>query len=70
MDKNCNSCKKSFFEACETLKNNKEYQKIIKDDPVYIKEIDFKESFCCENYQSRYIEYPINVKKSIMKIIY
>lgn len=56
-DKNCNNCKFGFFKTCETLKNNKEYQKITS----FIEKFNFKNNFICNNYKSIYIEYPIEV---------
>lgn len=62
--RNCNSCKHSLFGRCETLKNNKEYQELAKEDnllnPV---KFEFKEKYICDDYKSMYIEYPIEVSK-------
>jgi hypothetical protein len=63
--RNCNTC--NFvrgFKTCETLKNNAEYQEIIKEDIAFnTAKWKFKDNFICDNYKSRYIEYPIEVSK-------
>ncbi len=61
--RNCNSCKFSFMNRCETLKNNKEFQKIWNGRSDILADFKFKDSFVCDNYKSRYIEYPIEVSK-------
>jgi hypothetical protein len=61
--RNCNTCKFSMFDRCETLKSNEEYQKI-KDNGIFDHgKWDFQESFICDNYKCIYIEYPIEVSK-------
>lgn len=61
--RNCNSCKNGLFARCEGLKNNGEYQ-TIRSAPMSIRAAhDFKENFICDEYRSRYIEYPIEVSK-------
>lgn len=73
--RNCLTCKKdSPFFKCNILKNNEEYQSILKSvlskgevnegDEEYSNEAyEFKEKFICDNFKSRYIEYPIEVSK-------
>lgn len=71
----CYNCRKdSVFNRCTTLMENEEYKKLIQqavveedideDDAAYSdKPYDFTKSFVCENYKSKYIEYPIEVSK-------
>lgn len=73
--RSCLTCKKdSIFKKCERLKNNKEYQELLeevalkdnisKSDAEYSDEPwEFKGDFICEDYKSKYIEYPIEVSK-------
>ncbi len=61
--RNCNSCKFSFLNRCETLKSNKDFQKIINGKFDILADYEFKDNFICDNYKSRYIEYPIEVSK-------
>lgn len=63
--RNCNTCKSGLFARCETLKNNEEYQKITTNGRFdgMIEKHKFKDSFICDSYKSRYIEYPIEVSK-------
>lgn len=65
MKKNCTNCKYSFFTICDTLKNNSEFMKIAESDNNILSDElwNFKESFVCENFKSKYIEYPIEVSK-------
>lgn len=58
--KNCNSCKFSRFERCETLKNNEEYQGL-PNNILGMEKLEFKENFICDCYKSMYIEFPIEV---------
>ncbi|QUH21827.1 hypothetical protein [Alkaliphilus sp. B6464] len=57
--KNCSTCKFGMFIICQTLKNNEEYQQI----KEYKKIWEFKQNFSCDNYESIFIEYPIEVSK-------
>ncbi|MBZ9635615.1 hypothetical protein [Clostridium sp. FP1] len=63
--RNCNTCKHgNIFGKCETLKNNEDYQAIIKDSkPFDTGKWRFKDNFICDNYKCRYIEYPLEVSK-------
>lgn len=63
--KNCNTCKHGMlFGNCKELNNNEEFQNILKENKFFNgKEYSFKEKFICDNYKSRYIEYPIEVSK-------
>ena len=61
--KNCHSCKFGFMNKCEALKNNKEFQEIINGKFNMFADFEFKDKFICDNYKSRYIEYPIEVSK-------
>ncbi len=61
--RNCNTCKLGLFSRCDGLKNNEEYQEICKEKFDILKDHKFKENFICDNYKSRYIEYPIEVFK-------
>ena len=61
--RNCNTCKLSMFERCDTLKNNAEYQAIQDEGFLDIGKFKFKENFICDSYNSLYIEYPIQVSK-------
>jgi hypothetical protein len=54
-----------MLQTCETLKNNKEYMKIKEEDFLSPKRWKFKDNFICDQYKSRYIEYPIEVTKII-----
>lgn len=63
--RNCNTCKFSFFQTCDTLKNNAEYQSINDRGIFSTKKWEFKDDFICDNYKSMYIEYPIEVSKII-----
>lgn len=59
--KNCNNCKLGLL-GCNTLKNNKEFMNIFNENQLFNKkEWDFKENFLCDMYESKYIEYPIEV---------
>lgn len=55
--KNCNSCIHGFFSKCDALKNNREFQEITN----FVERHEFKANFICDEYKSRYIEYPIEV---------
>ena len=61
--KNCNNCKFSFLNRCEVLKSNKEFQKIINGKFDMLADYEFKNNFICDNYESIYIEYPIEISK-------
>lgn len=61
--RNCNSCKFSFLNRCEVLKNNKEFQEIKNAKFDMLADFEFKNNFICDNYKSRFIEYPIEVSK-------
>jgi hypothetical protein len=61
--RNCNTCKFSIFKICDTLKNNKEYQNIKTEGIFDTGKYKFKDNFICDNYKSRYIEYPLEVSK-------
>lgn len=73
--RNCLSCRRdNIFSMCNVLKNNEEYQVILQNviaegeisesDVEYSDEAyEFKGNFICENFKSRYIEYPIEVSK-------
>lgn len=63
IERNCNSCKFSWFNRCEVLKNNEEFQNIINGEFDIFADYEFKNNFICDNYKSRYIEYPIEVSK-------
>lgn len=61
--RNCNTCKTSLFDICDTLKSNEEYLKI-KDNGIFdFRKWEFKENFICDQYKYIYIEYPIEVSK-------
>ena len=60
--RNCNSCKFSMFMECETLAANKEYQAI---PDTIIERFKFKENYICDQFESVYIEYPIEVSRII-----
>ena len=70
--KNCNTCKHGMlFGNCKELNNNEEFQNILKENKFFnVKEYSFKEKFICDNYKSRYIEYPIEVSKINKSKIY
>ncbi|AOY77210.1 hypothetical protein [Clostridium formicaceticum] len=63
--RNCSSCKMSWLNRCETLKDELQKQGINSHD--YMKKWDIehkvKSNFICDNYKSIYIEYPIEVSK-------
>lgn len=61
--RNCMTCKFGLFTRCEELKNNEEYQNLIKEKYDFIKADNFKRNYICDNYKSIYIEYPIEVSK-------
>lgn len=63
--RNCHSCKHGMFKICNTLQNNEEYQNILKNVKGFFdeNEFKFKNNFICDDYKSRYIEYPIEVSK-------
>jgi hypothetical protein len=67
--RNCNTCRKSFLSNCPTLKNNSEYQAIwAKTEPsgfmgINREAFEWKENFICDDYKSKYIEYPIEVSE-------
>jgi hypothetical protein len=64
MAKNCNNCKFGIFQVCDTLENNKDYQEIVNENKMFNdKEYEFKENFVCEQFKSRYIEYPLTISK-------
>lgn len=62
--RNCNSCKHGRFDNCETLKTNEEYKQIVEKTKGEIfngERFAFKDEFICDNYKSRYIEYPLTM---------
>ncbi|WP_174876284.1 hypothetical protein [Syntrophomonas palmitatica] len=60
--RNCNTCKSGRFARCDALKNNSDYQAIVNMPTGWMSaEYKFKESFICNDYRCRYIEYPIEV---------
>lgn len=67
MDKNCNSCRLGLLGTCEGLKNNAEYQAIWKKAETTqgflgsLNAHEFKETFVCDQYKCRYIEYPLTI---------
>lgn len=62
--RNCNSCKFSWLNRCETLKKeldkNGVYEGVRKNWEI---EHKVKDNLICDKYKSRYIEYPIEVSK-------
>ena len=58
MKKNCSSCKYGLFSNCDTLKNHKKYQEL-----EFMDKLDFKRDYICDDYDSMFIEYPIQVSK-------
>lgn len=63
--RNCNTCRSSFLGKCPTLKSSEEYQAIwaVNNSDASLKAFQWKENFICDNYKSKYIEYPIEVSK-------
>lgn len=73
--RSCLTCKKdTVFRKCTILHDNEEYKKVLQnvidkgkvdsDDVEYSDEAyEFKDKFICENFKSRYIEYPLEVSK-------
>lgn len=71
----CKNCKKNdLFDRCTILSENEEYKRLIQevideecveesDARFFDKPYDFTKNFVCENYKSKYIEYPIEVSK-------
>ena len=61
----CNTCKKNIFGKCDILKTNDVYKKLLEDKKSTLKKevYNFKEKFICEEYKSKFIEYPIEVSK-------
>jgi hypothetical protein len=51
-----------MFMECETLAANKEYQAI---PDTIIERFKFKENYICDQFESVYIEYPIEVSRII-----
>lgn len=63
--RNCDTCKFGIFDQCDTLKNHEQYQNI-EDDGIkerFTRKLEFKKGFICDNYNSIYIEYPIEVSR-------
>jgi hypothetical protein len=60
---NCNTCKYGLMARCEVLKSNRDYQAIPKDTSMesWTNRHSFMESFVCDDYRCKYIEYPIEV---------
>lgn len=64
IERNCNRCKHGFLNKCKELKNNKEFLKLFSDkDFSLLKTFEFKQNHVCDDYNSMYIEYPIEVSK-------
>lgn len=61
--RNCNSCKFSFLNRCEELKNNEEFKKLMNEKFNILADFEFKDKHICDKYESKYIEYPIEVSK-------
>ena len=71
----CKNCKKDdLFDRCTILSENEEYKRLIQevideecveesDARFFDKPYDFTKNFVCEDYKSKYIEYPIEVSK-------
>lgn len=58
----CVTCKLRI--SCEILQNNPDYQKL--DQGIFsLERFKFINSFICDNYKCKYIEYPIDVSKII-----
>lgn len=67
-EKNCVNCKFGTFGRCEGLKDNEEYQSIWKNRELSAMERwatvnEFKVNFVCKEFNSLYIQYPIEVSK-------
>lgn len=64
--KNCMNCKFSWFNRCETLKQELKKNGFNEGNDIRINwEVEFKikDNFVCDKYRSKYIEYPIEVSK-------
>ena len=65
--RNCNTCRSGLFALCDALKENDAYQEIWRRAERErglsgVSETHkFKENFICDEYECRYIEYPIEV---------
>lgn len=61
--KNCNTCRKEMALGCPVLESNSEYQTIWESPAMDapLKAFEWKQNFICDDYKSRYIEYPIEV---------
>ena len=67
-NRNCDNCKKCVFKLCYTLKSNENFQKILEEKEIddvdkFLKIQKFKKHFICDEYNSMFIEYPIEVSK-------
>lgn len=62
-ERNCTRCKHSFPRDCETLLANAEYQALPADGFIKPERHEFMQNFVCDNFKSKYIEYPIQVAK-------
>lgn len=66
-NKNCNKCKKDgLFRSCDILKNNKKYQELIEKEKYDLFQtgvFEFKNNYVCDEFDSRFIQYPIEVTK-------
>lgn len=62
--RNCYSCKLSWFNRCEILKEELNKNGVYSDNcKNWEVEYKVKNNLICDNYKSRYIEYPIEVSK-------
>ena len=64
--RNCYSCKFSWFNRCETLKQELKKNGFNESNGTRINwevEYKIKDNFICDKYRSKYIEYPIEVSK-------
>lgn len=63
-ERNCNTCRFGFIIPCDTFKSSEGYQKLAKEGKIDIVKVhELKKNFICDNYDSRYIEYPIEISK-------
>lgn len=60
MEKNCYTCKYSFLTRCKTLKARPEY-KAYQSGAGLEEWYNFKKEFVCSSYESKFIQYPIEV---------